>query len=902
MNESLSNLLSTKFYAPTLRAGLVLRPRLTKQLAQISHYRLTLICAPAGFGKTTLINEWRTKTNLPLAWLSLDENDNDLVRFWRYFITALQGWKAEVGKQALTLLLSSQPPPLIEVLTELINSLATLENDFILVLDDYHLITNPEIQRGVNFLLEFVPQQLHLVIITRLDPPLLLSRFRSQVQILELRAEELRFLPAEVNTFFEQNLGITLTPEQLKAVETRVEGWVAGLQLVALSLKGRADIPDFLQSFTSSQRYLLDYLLEEVLARQEPELQNFLLETAILERFCSPLVKAVTGREDSETLLEKLEQLNPFIVPLDSEGHWFRYHQLFADLLLSRLRRLKPGRREELAKLAAEWCEQTGMIGEAVNYALAAKQYASAARLVEEVSTQMIERGELVTLRSWINSLPQELHFANPRQIISEAWVLLTEGFGDISKKRLEQAIALLERENDSQQWKPLLQKHAAVLETHLIRLKGDYAEAIALSNQLIEREEETFLKSALLLNLGICHYYRGELPLAREKITEVKKLSQEISNYYILVASTSFLGELFFMEGQFQKTEELLRESLQQVRKHNELLRVNTVTYTRLASLAYERNRLEEALNYAERATRLEKQSKAADPLARALIILARINWALERRQAAYATLDEAEKLTKTYPIARLYFPEVVATRVKLWIMEGRLEEAENWAKTEELESKVNSASLKEFQEEPQFCLLARLYIARGDNENAALLLERLLPEARLQHRMGSMLEILTLQARNLQAQGKTPQACDILEQALILGESSPYVRSFVDEGIAVRPLLLELRKRQFFMVRADYINLLDLALGINSVEPLPEQLRFQPSTTFAPIKAEALSTRELEVLRLVAAGVSTDDIARKLVISVATVRKHLKNIYEKLDVHSRIQAVALARELHLL
>ena len=393
LSDTLSQpqLLTTKLYLPPVRANLVVRPRLTQRLDEGLTHKLTLISAPAGFGKTTLLSEWIPHSEWCVTWVSLDEGDNDPTRFWSYFIAGLQQLNPDLGNTALLLFQSPQPPPLESCLTTLMNEIATFPEPFVLVLDDYHAIENSSLHNAITFLLDHLPPQLHLFITTRTDPPLPLSRLRSREQLTELRAGDLRFTPDEAMAFFNQVMGLGLSPGDVAALEAHAEGWIAGLQLAALSMQGRDDLPDFIAAFTGTHRYILDYLTDEVLERRPTGTKNFLLQTSILDRLCGPLCDAVTGGRDGQTTLERLEQANLFIVPLDDERRWYRYHHLFADVLRHRLALTQPQNVPEYHRRASVWFEQQGLVAEAIHHALVGQDFEHAATLIEPITLPLAD-------------------------------------------------------------------------------------------------------------------------------------------------------------------------------------------------------------------------------------------------------------------------------------------------------------------------------------------------------------------------------------------------------------------------------------------------------------------------------------------------------------------------------
>jgi LuxR family maltose regulon positive regulatory protein len=506
-------LLTTKLYRPPVRANLVSRPRLIQRLDEGLTRKLTFISAPAGFGKTTLLSEWIPHSRWCVTWVSLDNGDNDSTRFWSYFVAGLQQLTPKLGQNALSLFQSPQPPPLEVCLTTLLNEIATFPEPFAFVLDDYHAIENPTLHEAVTFLLDHLPSQLHLIIITRADPPLPLSRLRSREQLIELRTEDLRFTPAEAMAFFNQVMGLNLSRDDVAALEVHTEGWIAGLQLAALSMQGRDDLPDFIAAFTGSHRFILDYLTDEVLERRPKGTQNFLLQTSILDRLCGPLCDALSGDSGGQTTLERLEQANLFIVPLDDHRRWYRYHQLFAEVLRARLQQVQPDIVPELHRRAWEWLEQNGLTPEAVNHALAGRDFEQAARLIELVHSTKWQTGEIKTLQGWLAALPEASWRTHPRLWLVQAWADMTVGEFSKADEKLrgaEEALALLDDES------------ARNLSPEVLAFRASYASlvqdprAVELAQHALqELPEEYWLRGMLVVFLGAAYYGVGDLDSA---------------------------------------------------------------------------------------------------------------------------------------------------------------------------------------------------------------------------------------------------------------------------------------------------------------------------------------------------------------------------------------------------
>src|SRR5215203_1513208 len=554
-------LLTTKLYVPRAHPNLVPRPRLGALLAEGMNRKLTLISAPAGFGKTTLLSEWRMihlGGERPLAWVSLEEADNDPSRFLSYLVTTLQTIEAGIGNAVLASLRSPQPPTVESVLTALINDIVALPGEFVLVLDDYHVIETRLIHDVITFLLEHMPPQMHLVIASRNDPPLPLARLRARGQMTELRAADLRFTPEEAGAFLTDMMALDLSTSDVKALERRTEGWIAGLQLAALSMRGREDISGFIEAFTGSNRYVLDYLVEEVLARQPEPVTSFLLKTSILDRLSGDLCDAVAESHGGQEMLEALDKENLFVFPLDEEGRWYRYHHLFAEVLRHHLRRSQPNLVPELHRRASRWYEQNGLLDEAIKHALAAQDFEGAARLVEGGAGEILARGEVTLLVDWVEALPEDLMRSRPGLCIPYAWALFLTG-------RLEDAE---ERARDAERAANTgaLSAEVTALRANLVRARGDVPGSIELAREArkLLPEDGFALRGAISFNLGGAYWVTGDLEAAKEAFAEASAASRRAGNTYVALLSMRARAEIEKMSGHLRRAADLYHEALQ--------------------------------------------------------------------------------------------------------------------------------------------------------------------------------------------------------------------------------------------------------------------------------------------------------------------------------------------------
>jgi LuxR family maltose regulon positive regulatory protein len=885
-------LLATKFHMPRLRAPLVYRPHLVERLQQAAGHPLTLLAAPAGFGKTTLLSSWLERAPLSSAWVSLDRADNDLTRFWSYTLTALDKAFPGCGATALGLLQSPQPPSMEVILTTVINTLTALSQEVVLVWDDYHLITAPAIHTSVTFLLEHLPPRLHLIIAARADPPLPLARLRTRGQLLELRSADLRFLSEETAAFLTRLSGLTLSAEEITALETRTEGWIAGLQLAALSLHGRTDIPGFIRAFTGSHRYVVDYLVEEVLVHQPEPIQTFLLQTAILERMTGSLCEAVTANAEGQAMLERLEQANLFLVSLDDERRWYRYHHLFADMLHQRVQKRMPDLVPELHRRASTWYEQHGLQAEAVSHALSASDFDRAARLIEQVAAALIwKRGELSTLLGWLEVLPEHVMHAHPRLLLDHAWALLWSGQVAALEPHLRNAERVLAASTGSQPNVPhtarqTMQGELAAIRAELARQRGDVSGAIKLAREALTSlpEDAQWLRGIVTGLLGGAYRLRGDVVAASRAYMETVRTSQASGNLPVTLIAMGQLAQLQAMQGQLPQAARTCQQALDLAAQRG----VTTspalgVARVSMGEVLREWNDLDEAERLLLQGIEYcQQRGGLAECALDGFLSLARVFQARGEMDGALRMIQQAEQIGRDFH----YATRVTASQAKLWLAQGNVPAATRWATT--LQHELNVGGELAYEHLDGYIVLARLHIVRGELTEAIRLLGRLLQMAESAGLTGQVIEVLVLQALSFQAH--PPQAMMVLTRAFELAEPQGYVRIFVDEG---EPMLALLRHARSRGVVPDYLDKLLAAFGTTTQVSSPP---------LAAVLIDPLSEREREILRLIAAGLSTHEIADELVIVVGTVRNHIKHIYSKLDAHSRLQAVERARTLNLL
>jgi LuxR family maltose regulon positive regulatory protein len=903
-------LLATKLFIPPTRPELVHRPRLIERLNASAHpnCKLTLISTPAGFGKTTLVSEWvqaMSGAALPIAiaWLSLDEGDNDPARFLAYFIAALNQAgvsAAEIGKGSLSMLHSPQQPAAEAVLTPLINEIATISDRILLVLDDYHVIESTQVDEALAFLLENLPPPLHLVVATREDPRLPLSRLRARGQLTELRAADLRFTSSEAAEFLNQVMGLDLSTEDIAALERRTEGWIAGLQLASLALlgtistRGRKDSTSFIKSFTGSNRLVLDYLIEEVLSQQAQDVQNFLLETAILNPMTGSLCDAVTGQENSQAILERLERANLFIVLLDEERRWYRYHHLFADLLRQRLRQNQPEKLSILHLRASEWFKVQGLNREAIKHSLDGRDYQGAAELISAIAIDIIQQGEHTTVAGWVDAIPEEFAKGKPYLCVLHAWALQLMG-------QLETAEAyLIDAENtlDSQKYKDNGDADTILGLIHSRRayatfMFGEHDKTISYAHQALDQLPETaaLIRAQTALFLGIAYRYQGQLQEALETYNEISPIIQTIDGNSIVVLYYLHVGDLYTEMAQLHRAKELYEQALEFTERHTGRpdMPFSGYVYVSIGRILRQWNQLEDAYRLTSKGLALCRDWNVADILALSCIELAYTYQALGNDDQARASLQEAIQIMEGFSAWGVKY--VAAYQAKLNLAFGDLEATEDWAQANDL---VIDGDF-EFHREIEYLALARVLIAQQQYEQAYTLAERIYRIAQETGKRQTELEGLILLALVSSNRGEMDQALVYLERALSIGEPEGFIRFFVDEGPPMARLLYEALARE---IAPDYVRRLLAAFPVAGTE----QSKATESQVFEADLIEPLSDREIEVLQLIAEGLTNQEIAARLYLSLNTVKVHTRNIYGKLDAHNRTQAVTKARALGIL
>jgi LuxR family transcriptional regulator, maltose regulon positive regulatory protein len=925
----------TKLTAPPPRSAVVARPRLLARLDAALRGSLTLIAAPAGFGKTTLLSVWLAsleardlrleasnagqvlhndltrmvvqasslKPQVPrVAWLTLEEDDNDPLRFWRYLVAALDLLQPGVAAAFSASVEGFQPASLRAMLPTLLNALGALSTDAVFVLDDYHTIDSPAIHQALTFLLGHLPPRLHLVIASRTDPPLPLARLRARNQLIEIRADDLRFGSDEAAAFLNDVMSLSLAAADVSALEARTEGWIAGLQLAALSMQQRSDRPGFIAGLRGSHRAILDYLVDEVIARQSQDVTAFLTQTSILRGLTASLCNAVTGRIDSQAMLEGLERANLFVVALDDERRWYRYHHLFAEALAHRLEQTQPESVAVLHGRASAQYEAQGMPDDAIRHALAAQDIARVVRLLNQHAQTAIRHGEAATLLRWLDTISEEQVRASPRLCIAAGWAHFIALNAGGRYERIEPALQDAERAIAKRSGLSSLEREQLLAEVYALRAtiaieQGDIAHGIALAQAALDRlpASNLFLRSSLSYSLGDCYRARGDTRAAIQAFEDARALGETGSSPVTTLLASFDLAEVLIEHGQLRQAAATCQATLSLAERHagrgEQAVPLAGAARIALAKVLYEWNQLDEARVQLDAGIELTRQPGGLGIARHGVLALAFVEQAQGQVDRARALVEEAEQLARASP-RRDALPRLWPARVRLWLAQGNLSAARSWAD----QSRYDLHQPPVYAEELAYGALARVELTQstsGTLQQAEALISSAQAVAEAHGRTGHLIELLLLQALALHAQGKTKPALEAMARSLALAEPEGYVRTFVDAGPLLVPLL---RTAMAQGIAPTYVQrLLDAYVALPGYTAAPTAVAH-----LSPL-VETLTVRESEVLRLLVAGLSNAEIAERLVITVGTTKRHVLHIYGKLDVHSRAQAIVKARELGL-
>ena len=893
-----SPILATKLYHPRPRDNAVVRPRLIGRLNEGARRTLTLVCAPAGFGKTTLLSEWGTTYSGRLVWLSLDEDDNDPTRFWSHVIAALQPLTAHGEAGLLAALQTPQPPPIESILTSLLNDLSSVQADFVLVLDDYHAADVRSIDQALTFLLDHLPRSMHVIIATREDPQLPLARYRARDQLIELRAAELRFTAEEAAEFLNHSMGLGLSSEDTLALETRTEGWIVGLQLAALALQGpiaMQGLPDttaFIRSFSGSHRFILDYLLEEVLHKQPAHIQDFLLRTSILEHLCGPLCEAVLleAAGSGQATLEYLERANLFIIPLDNERRWYRYHQLFGDLLRQRLQQSGAADRvTEWHVRASQWYEAQGLYLEAFHHATAANDVARAERLIDGDIVPRHFRGAVAPILSWLESLPKSVLDARPSLWRRQAALLLVNGQTAGVEEKLQAAEAALQGVAVDDKVRNLIGQIASARAT-LALTRYQIEAMLTQAQRALEFLDPNSRSSRANANwvLGYAYLISGNRTAAHQAFDEAVALSQAAGDVFTTILAAIGLGNVLETENQLRPAAQAYQRALELAGEPP--MQVIYEARLGLARIHYEWNDLDSAERYGQQSLELARQYETViDRFITCEVFLARLKLARGDVDGAAAIAAEADRTVRERQFVHRTL-DVAAAQVLTLLRQGNLAAADQL-------SQAHALPLAR----------ARVLLAQGNPAAALAVLEPLRLQVETRNLQDERLKVLVLQAIAYQAHGDDDRARQTLGVALALAEPGGFIRLFIDEGEPLRHLLSAYRARLESRPHIEgqgSIGYADRLLA--AFAPAPAA---QPAALVAPLIEplneplnEPLTARELEVLQLIAQGLSNREIGERLFLALSTVKGHASVIFDKLHVQRRTEAIARARELGLL
>lgn len=919
-----TELLQTKFNIPSAGAILVSRPHLLKKLNAGLSRKLVLVSAPAGFGKTTLLAHWveglrlqvegpqasqkglRSTSLQPsgVAWLSLDGGDNDPGRFWSYLTTALQNVDQYIGKNSQGVLRAPKSTSSESFLTSLINAISSSSRQIVLVLDDYHLITASKIHQAMAFFLDHLPANLHLVISTRTDPPIPLPRLRARDQILELRAADLRFTGEEIGSFFLQRAGLELPEADLRALESRTEGWVAGLQLAALAIGRQEDASRFIHNFAGDNRYIVDYLAQEILEALPAEDRDFLLKTSILEGMCASLCEHVTGEKKSRETLERLESANLFLMPVDGARTWYRYHHLFADFLRHQLEATQGEILPELHRRASSWYEARDFSAQAVEHALSARDYERAAQLIEDSSQATFMMGEYTTLLDWLDALPAEIVRQRARLCLAYAWTSLMAGnLSDVEphlnalENLISASVSDPGRGKQDRSETQIYSAHILSIRAELACSLGKVSEAAAYSRRALELlpEEESFLRGMnainMTLNIAEADISHTDVESTSAILLEASQASRAAGDLQSAFYSLGLLGTLQFAQGKLKGAARILEGGLNFIALKQQPIPVMGLIYVAMGTLQYEWNDLEASHHYLQTGVKFGKEGDDLRPLAAGYTGLSRLSLAQGDTQAAREYIRMAEQAVMGSEIGWVTSP-VRAAQVKLWLALGNLDTAWRWAQ----QSGLEIGDPIGYNRQGEYLALASVYLARGAYDQALALLDWLQGVMQRVGLIGVVIEIQALRALIFKAMNERLSALNALKEAVILAQPEGYVRTFVDLGGGMRALIEdEARVLSSESSRAGFLDRL-LSSFPPSAPTTKSNINLQKSAMVEPLTA-----REVEVMNLIAEGFTNKDIADALVIAPGTVKRHAHNIYTKLNVSNRTEAVAKARELEL-
>ncbi len=878
-------LLATKLYVPDPGSTLVERAPLIEKLESGFQSKLTLLSAPAGFGKTTLLSQWISQHRSCTAWLSLDKADADPVMFVQYLIAALCSVVPDIGREALGSL-HSEPLPVDLIFASLVNEIAELPDTLLLVLDDYHLIENETIHTITRFLIEHSPPQFQLIIATRVDPPFPLAKWRVRNEINEVRIADLCFNRPEISLFLSRIVDLELSDHEISVLENRTEGWIAGLQLAALSLQKCGDIPSFIRGFAGTDRHIVDYLAEEVLQRQPDHIQRFLLQTSVLDQMSSELCDYLTERNDSRKILTNLDNDNLFTIPLDNTRSWYRYHHLFADLLNQRLQQTDLGSLSHLHNRASKWYEKNNMVDSAIDHALVACDYDRAAVLISNLSDTAWEFERKSRLIQWFEILPEEYIHERPNLCFFSAWVLVENGHPGAAETRLKIVEDLINSGSKSLSTQELQGKIAA-MRALMATSRGNAKEITRLSEQALELlpEEAPSWRTSSYCTLGVAQTIQGDLFSAISAFSQARKISGEAGIVHQYLKASFWLIVRLKYAGQMPRAFEICQEIRTIVKENGtENSVAGGAVQMMHGDLLYELNQLDEAARSMREDLHIAETCHDVAHTGWCYYGLMRVLTAQNDISGAKEFIDRVEKLKISSDMLLWVSQLTESFKARVWLQKGEHSKVANWL----VKNKINAQSQPPTAlHEIGYIILARYLIVNNTIDDALPLLDRLLQSQEKGGQILAQIETLLVKAQGLLKQGDVQQALQMTHQAILLAEPGGYIRVFVNEGQPVIDLLGKL--------------LPEKNIPRQFVKKLLTESQLSKHVTVASNMAEQLSEREIEVLRCIAAGLSSKKITEELFISMSTVKTHLRNIYSKLGVNSRTQALAEARKKEL-
>ena len=884
-----SPLLTTKLYIPSLRHGIISREKLIEQLNTGRESKLILISAPAGYGKTTLLAEWIKQQSNSVCWISLDELDNDLKRFFSYLIASLQTIDITIPESLLAKLIDQRSETVTEFITHLVYQITPLSKTIYLVLDDYHLITNPEIHQGLSYLLENLPPEMHLIIAARSDPLLRLAKLRAQGELCEIRVNDLRFSIGEAAQYFNDQMGLGLTLSDISTLMQKTEGWIVGIQLAGISLQNNPDKHQFVLSFAGDNRFIADYLFDEALHRQPYHIRTFLLQTSILERFNAPLCDAVTQQENSQAILAELDRANLFLVPLDDQRNWYRYHHLFRELLQNRLKQTLPEIILHLHTRASLWFKANNLLADAITHAVDANLINWVVSLTEEMAIHRMYAEELTNLIKWLDRQTEDIFRQHPWLLVARGWAYMNSGRFNVILSTLENIEGVL----SSQSYPPALvdriQGHTSAIRAYYWELTGydpgSFIEEAENALQLLT-ERDIHLRTFIAIRLANGLSFIGNLPRAIQVLQEAGNASKAAGDGLLAVTALSEMSNLQMANGQLHQA----HKNILKIKDYAEILAKKEgrkpasmgILYRHLSNIKYELNKLPEAKAFASLAVESCQQHGEREALYIAYIVMAKVYFGLGEYRKSDQFLDQAMQIIENY------FPNGIATvtnfRNHFHLLQERTDDTKIWVQ----ERGLNPRDDFDYTCRLEYQNYARLLAIQGNYLDALQTINATLDIISKVKARWHWLRAKIIQAKILYLMKKPEEALKAIKAALGMANQEGYIRSFVDEGEVIAQLLYQAAQKGIY---PEYCNLL-----LENFEYKSEKSRSHPDII------ESLSKRELEVLHHIAQGCSNQEIAHKLVVSLYTVKSHARNIYGKLGVKNRTEAVAKARLYGLL